>query len=220
MREPSRRKITQLVDEGIIKAQRDSKKGSMRPLCWGPEYFITVNICQSILRYVELKYDEADCLTLEERPRGLKRKHRQGRPRRNARLDGRCDLALWYLCTDNESARAFIEVKKNAGDILGELDRVIDLLKGKEHLEFAILASCSFEEIKNNDEKEARVNLSNAVKDISSKIQQGINNQNINATLQPNNVEKISYKNYDKPNKDGEYEDMHWVWRPVCFLID
>jgi hypothetical protein len=45
---PTPNEVLDLIDKGIRKAQRDYKDAAWTPLCYGPEYLITIISCKEI----------------------------------------------------------------------------------------------------------------------------------------------------------------------------
>jgi len=158
MREPMRQEVLASIIQGIKHAQDDYKKAYMSHIKsnYAPEYLMTVYIFQSIL---ELK-DECGCtygLSVEESVYDLVKELKtmrgletRGRYPESARVYGKCDLSL----RDNDSKpRVAIEVKEDAWDHGEDLKRLSTLVE--LGLEFGVFASYWFEEVKDNNPKEA-----------------------------------------------------------------
>ena len=121
---------------------------------YAPEYLMTVNIFQSILRPKNecgctygLSLEEPICNLVEEL--GIR-----GRPANYARLDGNCDLSLKDI---EDKPRAVIEVKKNPWDFREDVQRLAYLVK--HGLKFGVFASCWSVEVGNNNHKEVEDKL-------------------------------------------------------------
>jgi len=207
---PSRQEIVHSINEGIRKAECDYRKGTTWMLHQGPEYFMTVNIYQSLLRLTN-----TSSLTLEDEPSRLTEWHRNRRRRLpgpkpfKARLDGRCDLALFCL-NAYDKPRAVIEIKRNAQKCTDDLERVKRLLE-EEHLGFCVLASCLFERVENNKVVEAQDKIRKRLRDLRRKINNALVRGNMSLTLSRSRIEKVLFE-----MSDGDEE---WVWRPICCVI-
>lgn len=209
MHDPTQQEVRASILKGIIKAERDYRKGTTWMLHQAPEYFMTVNIYQSLL-----KLTKTSSLTLEDKPKRIiqiiKNRHLPGRKPSNARLGGRCDLVLFYLNTDEDKPRALIEVKRNAEDCIEDLNRVARLKS--EGLEFCVLASCLFEEIKNDEAENAKDKLRTRRRDIHQEILEVLAKHNLSLILSRSKIKDVSYEM-------SEGDVQKWVWSPVCFVI-
>ena len=206
---PQQEVVIDLVEKGIRKAQRDYKKASESLLCWGPEYLITTNIFQSLLGLPGI----ANCLCLEERARELEEYCRNRRSGRKPRVVGgrsHCDLVLWHSTKDEP--RAVIEVKRWAKDCSSDLKRLARLVS--QGLEFAVAASCLFEEIRDNSVRDAENKLRELLNDVLRRMEQEISESGVGIRLAPKSrrVHRVSIQ-------DEMGNRQKWVWCPVCVVI-
>ncbi len=213
MRDPTRQEVLDSIFQGIRKAQEDYKKAFMSHICssYAPEYLMTVNIFQSILRLKD-SCGYTYGLSLEEPVRNLAealRGKRVGSPQ-GARVNGRCDLSLRDV---NDKPRAVIEVKKNAWDYWEDLGRLKYLVK--QGLEFGIFASCWFEQVKDNNFKEAEDKLEEEIQFLHEYILDDVGKSGGNLSIERvlSTVENLLLLG-ETANQNTE-----WKWCPVCFEI-
>ena len=212
MREPTRSEVINAVNQGIRKAQEDYKKAYMSDISsrYAPEYLVTVYVFQSIL---ELK-EQCDCtygLSLEEPVYELARSL-GARPRylQEARVYGRCDLLLRNI---EEKPRAVIEVKKYAWDYFWDLPRLSYLVK--KGLEFGVFASCWFEEIEDNNQKDAEDRLKEEIQCIYEHIKEDVRRRydRLIVERELGNIERLLLEGETLSQKE------EWMWCPMCFVI-
>ncbi|MBA7666007.1 hypothetical protein ES703_74082 [subsurface metagenome] len=212
MRDPARLEVINSIIQGIRKAQEDYKKAYMSHICssYAPEYLMTVYIFQSIL---ELK-EECNCtygLSLEEPVKELATSL-GARPRypKDARVYGYCDLLLRDI---NDKPRAAIEVKKYAWDYPEDLGRLAYLVE--KGLEFGVFASCWFEEVKDNNHKEAEDRLKEEIQCIHEHIRKHIRRRYNKLLIERElgNIERLVLEGETLDQK----EESRWC--PVCFVV-
>lgn len=215
MREPTRSEVINAVNQGIRKAQEGYKKAYMSHISssYAPEYLMTVYIFQSIL---ELK-EKCNCtygLRLEEPVYELARSL-GARPRysQEARVYGHCDLSLRDIKDIKEKPRAVIEVKKYAWDYPQDLPRLSYLVE--KGLEFGVFASCWFEKIEDNNQKDAEDRLKEEIQCIHEHIKEYVRRRydRLTAERQLGNIERLVLEGETLSQKE------EWMWRPVCFVI-
>jgi hypothetical protein len=209
MQSPSQQEVIDSVQQGIRKAQRNYKKASESLLCWGPEYLITTNIFQSLLRLPRMD----NCLCLEEQARELEKYCRNRRSGRKPRVvDGRtrCDLVLWHVSKDEPIA--VIEVKRWAKDCSNDLKRLVRLVS--QGLKFAVAASCLFEEVRNISKRDAESKLRELLSNLCRRMGQEISESGVGIRFAPKSprVNMLSIQ-------DEMGNRQKWVWCPVCFVI-
>lgn len=213
MGDPTRSEVINSVSQGIRKAQEDYKEAYMSDICssYAPEYLMTVYIFQSIL---ELKR-KCNCtygISLEEPVYELA-KSLGARPRypEGARVYGYCDLLLRAI--NDDKPRAVIEVKKYAWDYWGDLERLAYLVE--KGLEFGVFASCWFEEVKDNNRKEAEDRLKEEIQCIHEHIRNDISKRYSRLFIErePGNIERLVLEGETL----GQKEEL--MWCPVCFVV-
>lgn len=212
MLKPSPEEVLISINQGIRNAEKSYETASGVPLWDGPEYLMTAYIFQSIL-----KLAKRNCLTLELKPKIVEKytPKRKGRPfnkpkSESARTEGRCDIILWIV--DTNITRAIIEVKRYAEQCPEDIDRVIYLLtKG---LEFGVLASLLYSEVKNGNTDLAKKKILKKLDRLSDEIKKEVNSKGkFDTELVRGNI---------KPRElDGDKlgEKKTWLWCPVCFKI-
>ena len=125
---------------GIAKAQKDYESWTGGYWLWqAPEYLITTYIARQITTYRGHNY----YVTLEHNTRaaidaagGM----RQGRPRRDLRLQGKFDILLWWA---NDTPRAIIEVKRHISafeHVEKDVARICSTLKQENHIRAGLVA--------------------------------------------------------------------------------
>jgi len=209
---PKRQEVLESVVKGIRRAQKDYKKASESLLCGGPEYLITVNIFQSLLRIEALE----NSIVLEMKASEVSEVKIRGPKLQNSRVGNlcRCDIVLW---SGINKRRAIIEVKRYAQDCLKDLRRVLELLRGTPSMYYAVLTGCVQKEVKNGNvletKREIVKELGTLLKDIRKRAK---HNGYLEVKLIPENVTmKIN-----RLETEGDNEEIKdWVWRPVCFVI-
>lgn len=212
MRDPTRSEVIDSVLRGIRKAQEDYREAYMSDICssYAPEYLMTVYIFQSVL---ELKR-ECDCpygISLEEPVYEVARSL-GARPRYpiDARIYGHCDLLLRDIY---DKARSAIEVKKYAWDYWGDLSRLAYLIE--KGLEFGVFASCWFEEVKDNNRKEAEDRLKEEIQCIREHICNDIRRRYSRLFIErkSGNIERLVLEGETSDQKEES------MWCPVCFVV-
>jgi hypothetical protein len=211
MREPTQSEIINSVNQGIIKAQEDYREAYMSNISSGyaPEYLMTVYIFQSILE-LKRKCNYPYGLSLEEpvyevaRALGVR-----GRFPRDARVSGYCDLLLRDI---HDKPRVVIEIKKDAWDYWHDLARLAYLVS--RGLEFGIFASCWFEEVKDNNRREAEDRVREEIQCIEEHISDDIRRRYSRVFM------KTKFGDTERLVLEGEVaRHEEFVWCPVCFVV-
>lgn len=212
MREPTRSEVINAVNQGIRKAQEDYKKAYMSHISssYAPEYLMTVYIFQSILDLKE-KCNYTYGLSLEEPVYELARSL-GARPRysQEARVYGHCDLSLRDI---KEKPRAVIEVKKYARDYPQDLPRLSYLVE--KGLKFGVFASCWFEKIEDNNQKDAEDRLEEEIQCIHEHIKEDVRRRynRLIVERELGNIGRLALEGETLSQKE------EWMWCPVCFVI-
>lgn len=216
MRDPTRLEVINSIIQGIRKTQEDYKKAYMSDICssYAPEYLMTVYIFQSIL---ELK-EKCNCtygLSLEESVYELATSLGVRPPYpKDARVYGYCDLSLRDI---NNKPRAAIEVKKYAWGYPEDLGRLAYLVE--KGLEFGVFASCWFEEVEDNNHKEAEDRLKEEIQCIHEHIHEHIKKDvrrrysRLLIERELGNIERLVLEG----EALGQKEES--MWCPVCFVV-
>lgn len=215
MSAPSWDEIKAQIEQGILEAQRQYKRGTWEPLCYCPEYFITSNIFQHLL-----KLDIG--MSLENSPEELLNAYQQGSisPHRSVpRGEGRADIFIWRGNPD--SPRAIVEVKRCALDWknqspVSDSSRISGLLEKYEGLEFGVLAGCIHEAMNSRNTNKAKVGekIEATFEDIHKAIKKSVSNRQLVTPL-CSTIRPLLLKKYDP--KDEWLDD--WYWTPVIFKI-
>jgi hypothetical protein len=207
-----RKQVIHSVVKGIKSAQKDYKRASESLLLWGPEYLITVNIFQSLLKIPALE----NSIVLEMKPSEVSEVKTRGPKFKNSRVGNRChcDIVLW---SGKDSRRVIIEVKRYAQDCKADIGRVTQLLKEAPSAYYAVLAACVQREVKNGNVTVAKAEITKKLKILSEDIrEQAAKNGFSKIAFTPENINR-SIKCLKTKDDNGEITD--WVWRPVCFVI-
>jgi hypothetical protein len=119
-------------------------------------------------------------------------------------------LVLW---DSNDKPRVAIEVKKDAWNYYEDLIRLNRLLK--RGLEFSVFASCWFEEVKDNNFKEAEDKLEEEIEFLRKYILDDNGKLGVNPSIE------LVHSNIDHLTIQGERseDNEELVWRPVIFKI-
>ncbi|MFC2006214.1 hypothetical protein ACFLVG_04600 [Chloroflexota bacterium] len=150
------------IETGIRTAEKDYKNAAYIPLCFGPEYLISVRIFDSLLSLTT-----EDSLTLEMRKEQIdeycRKKVKPGRPKTWLEWEpgSRIDICLWHKGSDRP--RAIIEVKRNAENWQGlnnDIKRIVSVLNTNYHhkLTLGVLATCIFKKSE-QEVKETEIKL-------------------------------------------------------------
>ena len=208
MQNPSWQQVISAVESGILTAQRAYQKGCDSLLCWGPEYLITTHIHQSLLGLPEID----GCLCLEERARELEDycRNRLRGPKPKV-VDGRsrCDLVLWHV--NRNEPRSVIEVKRRAEGCSRDLKRLMRLVN--QGLEFSVAASCLFERVRNDNEKDSKARLREVLNDLLRRMEQKTARSNQTVSLSRRSLRFYTARIGEVPSEE------QWIWCPVCFVI-
>ncbi len=212
MLEPWRKQVLGSVVKGIMSAQEDYKRASDSLLYWGPEYLITVNIFESLLRIKALE----NSIVLEMKASEVSEVKSRGPKLQNSRVGNRCrcDIVLW---SHVNRRRAIIEVKRYAQDCQKDLGRVLELLKKTPSMYYAVLTACVQKEVKNGNALAAKRETVKEIGELLEDIRKQAGKKGFfEVKLIPENVTmKINPLNTEGDNR----EVKDWVWRPVCFVI-
>ena len=210
MRNPDIAEVVDSIIQGINNTQEDYKKAYESDVCssYAPEYLMIVYIFQSILE-LNKKNDHTYGLSLEEPVHELARLLR-AHPRYpyHARVYGYCDVSIRDV-NNSDKPRAMIEVKKYAWNYSEEIGRLAYFVE--KGLKFGVFASCWFEEVRDDDCKEAEDRLEKEIQCIHEHIEKDISElgYNLNVDRKPGNIAILRL--------DGDKET--WKWCPVCFVI-
>lgn len=133
-------KIVSNTLAGIAKAHKDYERWTGGYWLWdAPEYLITTYIARQLTTYRGHAY----YVTLENSVRDAINDaggFRRGRPRRDLRLQGRCDILLWWA---KDTPRAIIEVKKQISDfkhISDDVARICSNLDNNNDIHTGLMA--------------------------------------------------------------------------------
>ena len=134
----SKKDIVNASLSGIEKSYIEYMEWSYDEWLWrAPEYLLTVNIAKELWSLDGPKY-----ITLEDNVKKtlkLAKAKIKGGLSKGMRANGRADIILWW--GSKGTPRAIIEVKHRVykfANIQEDLDRIIELLKKKSDLQFAI----------------------------------------------------------------------------------
>jgi len=169
-----------------------------------------VYIFQSILELKE-RCNFAYGLSLERPVYELVRSLKvRGRYAGEARVHGNCDLLVETI---NGDPMTVIEVKKYPWDYPQDLPR-LSYLVGKG-LKFGIFASCWYEAIKGNDQKDAEHRLHEEVQCIYEHMKEDVMRRHDGLIIERELGEVCTLVLEGKTSSEKE----EWRWCPLCFVI-
>ena len=167
----TRSDVVKACQKGIVNAQKQYAEMAGEPMWYGPEYFITTHIAQSLNKAAGSKF-----ITLENSAYyGLQDANALGKGTLHSdlRSNGRFDILLWWA---NELPRAVIEVKNrvyNKTQYESDIKRIKQTLERKSEsssLEFGVFSFYTLaydSEIKENSGKQT---LESRLSTIESRI--------------------------------------------------
>lgn len=213
MSEPTWIDIREKIEKGILYAQTEYKEATYTPLCYCPEYLMTVNIFKALLK---LTY-----LSLEDKPDSLLKDYQQKpfpphRPPIVPRGEGHVDIVLWGK--DIDRPRAIIEVKRCATDWMkdsSDIKRLSGLLRKYQWLEFGVLAGCIHEPVKQSNKSKAKENIENNFKDIQKAVENSLSNSYLGVEPVLCNTKPLFLKKGYPQDKKLE----NWYWTPAIYKI-
>ena len=194
MREPTWDEIKVKIEEGILYAQREYKDATYAPLCYCPEYLMTVNIFKS-LRKLQIG------LSLEDKPDDLLKEYQEEpfpphRPPAVPRGGGRVDICVWR--EEPDKPRAIIEVKRCATDWRkdspdSDIRRLSGLLRKYRWLEFGVLAACIHEPVKQSKSK-TKETIEQKLNDITIAVKKSLSRHQFSPIPIPCNSQPLFLK--------------------------